>query len=151
MSLFLKMMIIVGFGILTTESNGEEDHSSDALELRLYFRGHHGWTYHDTVTVSKQKLGLYLANELDMVVRAYDFSSPYNEEDTHKQILLFTIETNSEMISSDVRCTLYAKLYIGKTVISLRNCENSEVVFGRRIEIPVSTVEGYRGNKLVVN
>ena len=147
MSLFLKIMIIVGFGIFTIESNGAEGDSDNLLRLRIRDESR-GNTF--PIVVSKQKLAFHLVNELDDAFRIYNISAPIfgsvNDE------LLFTMETEKGfVVFSNIRCNLSLRSDI--RTIFLNNCESSEVILGnRRIALHFSRVKvGHSGRKIEVN
>ena len=148
MNLFLKIMIFVGFGILTTESNGAGVISNDVLTLdliKLHTKGPKKGTVNDSCrrVVSKQKLGLFIANELSSVARIYDIVS---QSDERVSTLFFTAEAHSGDVFPNIQCNLSFSGRAGKgycTVILLQRCQSAEAVFGEEeIEISLSEVTG---------
>ena len=143
MNLFLKIMIIVGFGILITESNGAEVASDNVLRLRM--RDGSGGSILFGITVNKQKLAFHVADQLDDVLRVYNVSSPgpVNHQ------LFFTIETKEGFVFSNIRCNLSLRRDISS--IFLNNCESNEVrLSNKRIHLHFSWIEN-RGRKIEVN
>lgn len=150
MNLFVKIMIVVGLGILTTESNGVV--SSDALNLflaKLHTIGLKRGSQNESCRrkISKRKLGLFLSNRLDSVVSIYDIEAALvvdsNLDDYHK-FLFFTAKANSGDTYSKIRCNLDFSNSGGHcSAMLLQNCQSSEVVFLKtEIEVPFSAIEG---------
>ena len=155
MNLFLKIMIVVGFGIFTV--SGVSSQEEDFLHLPfLNVTTIPGASKRNISSrrISKEKLNTFIADNVDMVARAYDFIVETDVDAWRMQyrvrirttpaFLIFTVETNEGLVHTGIKCWLRFR---GKQFLSsgdktnpdyqdnleiyFNDCQNSEVVFSK--------------------
>ena len=141
MSLFLKIMIIVGFGIFTV--SGVHSQEEDFLHLPFVIKGSRTAIQDNnnppasissisSRRISKEKLNTFIVDQVDMVARAYDFVVEAEVQQTKAakaafekipDFLIFTVETNEGLVYTGIKCWLRFR---GKLFLSSEDMANPD-------------------------